>query len=97
MSGRRCATPHSPKATGCSPSFSLSSLAPPCHRRFHFNLGAGRLQTSTLRRRINLRDWQTAGKEFRRWIHGRGMVLPGLVARREAEAKLLTGNGGLEG
>jgi lysozyme len=25
---------------------------------FTFNLGAGRLQTSTLRRRINQRDWQ---------------------------------------
>ena len=59
---------------------------------FTFNLGAGRLQTSTLRRRINRRDWQTAGKELKRWIRGRGMVLPGLVARREAEAALLLGS-----
>ena len=62
---------------------------------FTFNLGAGRLQTSTPRRRINQRDWQAAGKELKHWIYGCGMVLPGLVARREAEATLLTGNGGL--
>lgn len=56
---------------------------------FTFNLGAGRLQTSTLRRRINQRNWQQAGIELRRWIYGGGHQLPGLVARREAEAALL--------
>ena len=56
---------------------------------FTFNLGAGRLQTSTLRRRVNQRDWTTAAAELRRWVHGGGRVLPGLVARREAEARLL--------
>jgi len=56
---------------------------------FTFNLGAGRLQTSTLRRRINQRDWVTAGEELRRWVYGGGKVLPGLVARREAEITLL--------
>lgn len=56
---------------------------------FTFNLGAGRLQTSTLRRRINQRDWPAAANELRRWVHGGGKVLPGLVARREAEATLL--------
>lgn len=56
---------------------------------FTFNLGAGRLQTSTLRRRINQRDWHAAGKELRRWVYGGGKVLPGLVARREAEVALL--------
>ena len=35
---------------------------------FTFNLGAGRLQTSTLRRRINHRDLQQAGPELHRWI-----------------------------
>lgn len=56
---------------------------------FTFNLGAGRLQTSTLRRRINQRDWVSAASELRRWIHGGGRVLSGLVVRREAEVKLL--------
>ena len=57
---------------------------------FTFNLGAGRLQTSTLRRRINQRDWHAAGKELRRWVYGGAKVLPGLVARREAEVSMLT-------
>jgi lysozyme len=57
---------------------------------FTFNLGAGRLQTSTLRRRINQRDWLSAGTELRRWVHGGGKVLPGLVARRAAGALMLS-------
>lgn len=56
---------------------------------FTFNLGAGRLQTSTLRRRINQRDWTAAGQELRRWVYGGGKVLPGLVARRATECALL--------
>lgn len=59
---------------------------------FTFNLGAGRLQTSTLRRRVNQRDWTAAANELRRWVYGGGKVLPGLVARREAEAAWLLSN-----
>lgn len=55
---------------------------------FTFNLGAGRLQTSTLRRRINQRHWVAAAQELRRWVYGGGKVLPGLVTRREAEIAL---------
>ena len=57
---------------------------------FTFNLGAGRLQTSTLRRRINHTDWAGAALELRKWVHGGGRVLPGLVARRQAEIALLS-------
>ena len=56
---------------------------------FTFNLGAGRLQTSTLRRRINQSDWASAARELRRWVYGGGKVLPGLVARRQAEISCL--------
>lgn len=59
---------------------------------FTFNLGAGRLQTSTLRRRVNQRDWAAAVTELRRWVYGGGKVLAGLVARREAEAAWLLRN-----
>ncbi|MBP7341365.1 MAG: lysozyme [Syntrophaceae bacterium] len=55
---------------------------------FCFNLGVGRLQTSTLRRRINQGDWEAARRELARWVYGGGRVLPGLVRRRAAEAKL---------
>lgn len=57
---------------------------------FTFNLGAGRLQASTLRRRINQRYWSAAGTELGRWVRGGGRVLPGLVVRRQAEAALLS-------
>lgn len=59
---------------------------------FTFNLGAGRLQASTLRRRINQGDWASAAAQLRRWVYGAGTVLPGLVARRAAEIALLTTN-----
>jgi lysozyme len=53
---------------------------------FTFNLGAGRLQTSTLRRRVNQREWVAAATELRRWVYGGGRVLAGLICRRDAEA-----------
>ena len=56
---------------------------------FTFNLGAGRLQTSTLRRRVNQRDWLSAATELRRWVYGGGRILPGLAARRQAEVLML--------
>ena len=56
---------------------------------FTFNLGAGRLQMSTLRRRINQRDWEGSIRELGKWIHGGGKVLNGLVVRRHAEALML--------
>lgn len=55
---------------------------------FVFNLGAGRLQTSTLRRKINIKDWPGSKAELHRWVYGGGKVLPGLVKRRAAEAAL---------
>jgi lysozyme len=59
---------------------------------FTFNLGAGRLQTSTLRQRINQHDWPSAALELKRWVYGGARVLPGLVARRQAEVTLLIGS-----
>jgi lysozyme len=58
---------------------------------FTFNLGAGRLQTSTLRRRVNQRNWSQAANELQRWVYGGGKPLLGLVTRRQAEACLLRG------
>ncbi|WP_198019460.1 glycoside hydrolase family protein [Thioalkalivibrio paradoxus] len=37
---------------------------------FTFNLGAGRLQISTLRQRINERDWLAAKREIWLWVDG---------------------------
>lgn len=56
---------------------------------FAYNLGVGRLQTSTLRRKVLEEDWPAAREQLMRWTRGGGKVLPGLVARRKAESELL--------
>ena len=56
---------------------------------FVFNLGGGRFAASTLRRRVREGDWPRAMVELQRWVYGGGKKLPGLVARRAAEAALI--------
>ena len=56
---------------------------------FAFNLGVGAYQGSTLRRKVNERDWEEAGRQARRWVKAGGRTLPGLVLRREVEAVML--------
>ena len=56
---------------------------------FTYNLGIGRYRASTLRRRIDAKNWSGAKQELAKWIRGGGRVLPGLVRRRAAEAALL--------
>lgn len=56
---------------------------------FVYNLGTGRLQTSTLKRKINQQDWDAAQEQLMLWTKGGGRVLPGLVKRRAAESALL--------
>jgi GH24 family phage-related lysozyme (muramidase) len=55
---------------------------------FTFNLGAGALQRSTLRRNINRGDHAAVPAEFRKWVWAGGRKLEGLVRRREVEATL---------
>lgn len=56
---------------------------------FTFNLGAGSLKVSNLRRRVNAGQWADVPTELRKWVKGGGRVLRGLVARREAEVALI--------
>jgi lysozyme len=56
---------------------------------FVYNLGIGRLQTSTLKRKINAQDWEGAKEQLMLWTKGGGKVLPGLLKRRTAECALL--------
>lgn len=58
---------------------------------FTFNLGAGNLRASHLRRVVNERRWDAAAVELRKWVMAKGVVLRGLVARRESEVALLLG------
>jgi len=55
---------------------------------FCYNLGTGRLQTSTLKRKINAQDWDGAKEELLKWNKGGGKVLAGLDKRRKAEVAL---------
>ena len=52
---------------------------------FTFNLGAGALQASTLRRVLNQGHYEKVPHELRRWVFAGGRKLRGLVRRREAE------------
>ena len=56
---------------------------------FAFNLGVGRLKSSTLRKRVNSGQWNLVPGELRKWNKGGGKVLRGLTLRREAECSLL--------
>lgn len=63
---------------------------------FVFNCGANSLRGTRVALAINQRKYGILRTELLRWTHGNnGVELPGLVARREAEATLfLTGNYG---
>lgn len=56
---------------------------------FAYNLGTGRLKSSTLRRKLNAGDIDGAANELRKWVNGGGRRLPGLVLRREVERSML--------
>lgn len=56
---------------------------------FAYNLGVGRLKTSTLRKKFNAGDIEGAKRELMRWNKGGGRVLKGLTLRRQAEALLM--------
>ena len=55
---------------------------------FTFNLGGPNLASSTLLKKINAGDCLGAAKEFPRWNRAKGIVLPGLTTRRNAEAHM---------
>jgi lysozyme len=55
---------------------------------FCYNVGAGALQRSTLRQKLNRGDYLGAANEFPKWRMGGGRVLPGLVRRRAEERSL---------
>jgi lysozyme len=56
---------------------------------FTFNLGAGNLRASTLRKRVIAGRWGDVPGELRKWNKAGGRVLRGLTIRREAEAILI--------
>ena len=55
---------------------------------FTFNLGAGALQASTLRKRLLTDQREDVPYQLSRWTIAGGRKLKGLILRRAAEAKL---------
>ena len=56
---------------------------------FVYNLGMGRYNSSTFKKRIDEGEWEDAAHELLKWVHGGGKVLPGLVLRRKEEIRLI--------
>ncbi len=55
---------------------------------FTYNIGLGAFQTSTIRKKLNEKDYTGAAREFPRWNKSSGQVLNGLIRRRNAEKRL---------
>lgn len=58
---------------------------------FTYNVGEGALESSTLLRLLNQKDYQGAADQFLRWDKAGGQSLPGLTRRRRAERALFLG------
>ncbi|MEO0456866.1 MAG: lysozyme [Cyanobacteria bacterium P01_A01_bin.114] len=58
---------------------------------FTYNVGAGALRSSTLRKKLNQGNTLGAADEFLRWNKAGGRVLAGLTRRRKAERALFLG------
>ncbi|MEK6747513.1 MAG: lysozyme [Pseudomonadota bacterium] len=54
---------------------------------FTFNLGAGALQRSILRRKVNRKEHADVPAELMKWVWAGGRKQKGLVRRRKAEAE----------
>jgi lysozyme len=57
---------------------------------FVYNLGAGAFAGSTLLKDLNAHKFSAVPGQLEQWTHAGGRVLPGLVTRRKAEARLFT-------
>jgi lysozyme len=55
---------------------------------FVFNLGCASLSISQLLREVNSGNFSDAATQFLRWDHVKGVVVQGLLRRRQAEATL---------
>lgn len=58
---------------------------------FLFNIGEGRLTDTNTLRLLNEGRREAFLNMHGRWVRSNGKVLPGLISRREAEAKLFRG------
>lgn len=66
----------------------LSKEEQAAYTSFAYNVGSAAFARSTLLRKLNAGDRTGACNELPRWIYAKGVKLPGLVKRREAERQL---------
>lgn len=57
---------------------------------FAFNVGVTAFTSSTLVWYLNQGDFENAALQFLRWVYSGGVALPGLLTRRQDEARLFT-------
>ena len=50
-----------------------------------YNIGSGNFRRSTIRMKLNRKDFNSAAKEFPKWRRAGGIILRGLVRRRRQE------------
>jgi lysozyme len=53
-----------------------------------YNIGSGRFRSSTMKMKLNRKDFQGAANEFWKWRRAGGRILRGLVRRRAEETRL---------
>ena len=56
---------------------------------FAYNCGLRNYRISTLRKRVNERDWDSAAREMLKWDKAAGKRMKGLTQRRQAESVML--------
>ena len=56
-----------------------------------FNLGGANLNSSTMLKVLNAKDFENVPEQIKRWNKAGGVVNEGLIRRREAEALLFQG------
>jgi len=56
---------------------------------FAYNCGLRNYRISTLKKRVDAKDWDGAAEEIVKWNKAAGRIMTGLTRRRQAEAKLL--------
>jgi lysozyme len=62
---------------------SFSALA-----SFVYNIGIGAFERSTLLKKLNSGDFQSAADQFLRWNHVNGISVRGLLRRRKLEREI---------
>lgn len=56
---------------------------------FAYNCGLRNYRISTLKKRVDAKNWDGAAEEIVKWNKAAGRILTGLTRRRQAEARLL--------